>query len=260
MSTLESVVTTAPPQHDTQFYFESVTFLVEDMLFKVPKLYFERNSSIFRDMFALPTNNQSEGSNDENPIKLESIEKVEFQRLLTAMFPDLSRYTPKPVVMGREEWISVLKLSTLWTFRELRREAVDELSQMTIDPVDKVMLARDYRVEAWLMEGYTELIKRPGALSSSEKKSLGHETTVLLYEQREKALTRTLQRFGYANVSFDGLDTEVRETFWEEAIDIRFDDNAIQAASGFDGIGKDQSEPEREIPPKKSKKGKKGKH
>jgi hypothetical protein len=45
------------------------------------------------------------------------------------------------------EWISVLKLSTLRTFRELRQEAVDELSQIKIDPVDKVMLARDYRVE-----------------------------------------------------------------------------------------------------------------
>jgi hypothetical protein len=40
-------------------------------------------------MFTLPaTDNPSEGSNDENPIKLESIEKLDFQRLLTAMFPE----------------------------------------------------------------------------------------------------------------------------------------------------------------------------
>jgi hypothetical protein len=169
----------------------------------------------------------------------------------------LSRYTPKPVIMGREEWISVLKLSTLWTFRELR-QVVDELLQIKIDPVDKVMLAWDYRVEVWPMEGYTELIKQQGSLSLEEEKRLGHKTTVQLYEKREKALTCMLQQIGYANnMSFNGLDTEIHETFWEEVIDIRYNGNAIQAASGSDGIGKDQSELEREIPPKKSKKGEK---
>jgi hypothetical protein len=61
----------------------------KDTLFKVPRLYFERNSSVFRDMFALPPGGkQVEGTNDENPIKLESIQKVDFQSLLSVMFPE----------------------------------------------------------------------------------------------------------------------------------------------------------------------------
>ena len=62
---------------------------MEDALFKVPRFYFEKNSSIFRDMFALlPANREVEGTDDANPIKLESIRKVDFQRLLRVMFPE----------------------------------------------------------------------------------------------------------------------------------------------------------------------------
>lgn len=63
-------------------------FKVENTLFKVPRIYFEKGSSIFSDMFAVANADRSEGSTDENPIKLESIEKVDFQRLLNAMFPE----------------------------------------------------------------------------------------------------------------------------------------------------------------------------
>jgi hypothetical protein len=59
------------------------------MLFKVPRLYFEKKSSVFGDMFALPViDNQQEGCNDQNPIKLESIQKIDFRRLISVMFPE----------------------------------------------------------------------------------------------------------------------------------------------------------------------------
>jgi hypothetical protein len=61
---------------------------VEGSLFKVPRLYFEKNSSVFSDMFSLPAADTQEGCSDQNPIKLESILKIDFQRLLTAMFPE----------------------------------------------------------------------------------------------------------------------------------------------------------------------------
>jgi hypothetical protein len=39
-------------------------------------------------MFAVPPGDKSvEGSSDENPLELKSIQKVDFQRLLRAMFP-----------------------------------------------------------------------------------------------------------------------------------------------------------------------------
>jgi hypothetical protein len=53
-------------------------------------LYFEKNSAIFSDMFAVPRadGHDHEGSTDDHPIKLESIEKVDFRGFLKAMFPE----------------------------------------------------------------------------------------------------------------------------------------------------------------------------
>jgi hypothetical protein len=84
----------------------------------------------------------------------------------------LSRYIEKPVNMGREEWTSVLKLATLWRFGELRQEALDELAQIDIEPVDRIILAREYKVENWLVDGYMELVAQDGILSSKDKTTL----------------------------------------------------------------------------------------
>jgi hypothetical protein len=138
--------------------------------------------------------------------------------------------------MGREEWISVLKLSTLWAFGALRQKALDQLSRIEMGPIDKVMLARDYRVEAWLIEGYSGLIYRRDSLSSEERKKLGYETTIRLYEQREEAWRRTRGHWGECRPMADGSsDSEIRETFAEELIEVRYGDGAIQEASGPDG-------------------------
>jgi hypothetical protein len=74
--------------------------------------------------------------------------------------------------MGREEWISVLKLSNLWAFAELRHKAVDGLSTTNIDPVDMIMLAREYKVEILLVKGYVGLITRNEGPSVEEAKRL----------------------------------------------------------------------------------------
>jgi hypothetical protein len=123
--------------------------------------------------------------------------------------------------MGREEWISVLKLSTLWEFKDLRKEALDKLSRIEIDAVDKVMLAR---VERWLAEGYMQLVKRNGGISSEEAKKLGYETTFQLYERREDAFRRSLAHLGQADFRiFDDLEANIHKTFREELTDVRHD-------------------------------------
>jgi len=60
------------------------------VLFKVPRLPPEQKSSVFGGMFDLPMadGNQQERCNDENPIRLESIHKLDFERLMTVMFPE----------------------------------------------------------------------------------------------------------------------------------------------------------------------------
>ena len=61
---------------------------MEGELFKVPRLYFENESSIFKDMFQIPSLESREGTNDDLSITLESIKKADFAALLAAMFPE----------------------------------------------------------------------------------------------------------------------------------------------------------------------------
>ena len=123
--------------------------------------------------------------------------------------------------MGWEECISVLKLSNLWAFAELRDKAADELSTTDIDPVEMIMLAREYKVEILLVQGYVGLTTRNEGPSVEEAKRLGNETTVRLYGRRELYWKR--------NQSCTDLDDDIREVFEEELNDIKYHSEAIRS-------------------------------
>jgi hypothetical protein len=114
--------------------------------------------------------------------------------------------------MNKEEWLSVLKLSTIWAFDEIRKKAIAELSKINMDTVDKVILARTYSVGDWLYEGYTALVKREAGLSSEEAERLGYETAFRLCQRRENTFRKTHR-------SFEGLGTEICRAFQAELID-----------------------------------------
>lgn len=92
--------------------------------------------------------------------------------------------------MEEEEWISVLKLSSLWGFSSLREEAISQLSGSTMDPISWVELARKYRVKEWLIAGYGDLVKRPASISMEESERLGWRTAIQLYQLREECIKR----------------------------------------------------------------------
>jgi hypothetical protein len=147
--------------------------------------------------------------------------------------------------MGSEEWISVLKLSTMWTFGELRQGAITQLGRLNINPVDKVMLARDYRVESLLKQGYKELVKRKEGPSLEEAKVLGYEAAIHLYKKRERhhreSAPASIQMRQRANIS---LDTDIEKTFKEELDDIKRDSKAIEEASKTNVHGMDNDQPD----------------
>lgn len=94
--------------------------------------------------------------------------------------------------MSEEEWISVLKLSTLWGFSDLREKAIGELAWRTMDPVSRVELARKYRVKEWLIAGYRDLVKRSASISMEESERLGWRTAIQLYQLREECVPAQL--------------------------------------------------------------------
>ncbi|KAJ7509740.1 hypothetical protein B0H11DRAFT_1659872, partial [Mycena galericulata] len=160
---------------------------VEDRIFKVPRYHFERNSEIFATTFTLPAadNIHAEGNSDENPFVLEGISSIDFQRLLKILYPlDI----PQVLSMPKDDWISVLKLSTLWYFLEARDLAIQQLTNQVTDSVERILLARKYEVSAWLRIGYTDLARREEGISLVDAEKIGWKTTVQLYHSREAAI------------------------------------------------------------------------
>lgn len=168
-----------------EFYGGSVTFLVEDFLFKVPREPFQTGSTVFRDMFLLPQGETVEGLNDERPIKLDGIAMDEFEQLLRVLLYRNYGTSPR-LPAGVAQWTSVLKLSTLWEFDELRKAAIDALSTaLCNDPIDRVILSSRFGITAWLLPALNELAQRPESLSVGEANRLGIETALMVASVRE---------------------------------------------------------------------------
>ncbi|KAJ7020613.1 hypothetical protein C8F04DRAFT_290901 [Mycena alexandri] len=203
------------------YYLESVIFKVEERTFKVPRYHFEHSSEIFSTTFTLPAvdNVQAEGHSDENPFVLEGISSVDFHRLLKVLYP---LNIPQILAMPKEDWISVLKLSTQWYFLDARELAIQQLTNRTdIGSVERILLARQYDVATWLRMGYTDLARREEGISLEDAAKIGWETTVRLYQTREAAIKSYTQSYPnrhsqYGNQSrFQQADVEgtFREDF-----------------------------------------------
>ncbi|KAF9445060.1 hypothetical protein P691DRAFT_762826 [Macrolepiota fuliginosa MF-IS2] len=111
-------------ERDTEYYMETTTVLLDNCLFKIPLYYFSRYSDVFSTAFTLPPpiDGMRGGQSDQNPIKLEGVSKDDFRGLLRAMYPTGPAIPGKDLVLA--EWISALKLATMWGFAEIRRRAI----------------------------------------------------------------------------------------------------------------------------------------
>jgi hypothetical protein len=88
-------------------------------------------------------------------------------------------------VLEQEEWVSVLKLATMWDFEDIRNEAINRVALMTRDPVEKIVLARTYHVEQWLVPALNDLVRRTEPLSLEEAVKLGWDYTLKIGQVRE---------------------------------------------------------------------------
>ncbi|KAF8216959.1 hypothetical protein K438DRAFT_1559229, partial [Mycena galopus ATCC 62051] len=157
---------------------------VEDCLFNVPRYHFERTSEIFATMLTLPPGDavEVEGQSDDNPIVLDGISEVDFRALLKILYP-LTDF------MSKDEWLSVLKLSTQWRFLEARDLAIAQLNNHSdIGDVELILLARQYDVATWLRKGYMSIAERSEIISEEEAQKLGWQTAFRLSQLREKRI------------------------------------------------------------------------
>jgi len=171
-------------EDSNEFYWDPFFVKVEDKLFCVPRCEFVQSSEVFADMFLLPSGPAThiEGQDRDHPVVLEGYKKDEFTSLLKVMYPRATSLISGRNIelnLKKEEWVSALKLSTIWNMTKIRQYAIHCLStKVTLSPIEKILLARAHRVGAWLDEGVTNLANRDFNLSPTleDLATLGWET------------------------------------------------------------------------------------
>jgi hypothetical protein len=92
----------------------------------------------------------------------------------------------------------------MWTFKEIRALAIDNLDQSTMGPVEQVLAAKQYNVPKWLRSGYIALVERHETLSVTEAGQLGYLTAILLFQIREQVRERGGGKHSLSNNIRDG--------------------------------------------------------
>ncbi|KAJ7647890.1 hypothetical protein FB45DRAFT_734421 [Roridomyces roridus] len=167
-----------------RFFFPdgNIIFLVETTLYRVHRYFFERDSVIFATMFTLPSvaGERPEGEVVENPIILEGVNALDFDRFLAVLYP--MNFAARDIGTV-EEWTSVLSLATRWDFFSLRELAMQYLDQNTA-AVERIALGRRYDIPSWLTAAYTEVCERKDPLTLAEGRLLGVDDTIRIGQVR----------------------------------------------------------------------------
>jgi hypothetical protein len=85
----------------------------------------------------------------------------------------------------------VLDLSTCWDFTSVRRLALNNIQPPT--PHDRLLLARTYSVDHWVIPALSALCERGASISLDEARQMDIEDVVLVTTVREDIRSRNLQ-------------------------------------------------------------------
>ncbi|KAH6910284.1 hypothetical protein BKA70DRAFT_1399222 [Coprinopsis sp. MPI-PUGE-AT-0042] len=147
--------------------------VVEGLLFKVPNHHFVKASSYFAINYCLP------GADAVQRVWLPDARVDEFRSPLRVLYPRLSK----------DEWLSVLKLSTRWFFNDLRNVANAQLEHLELTDTERVVLGKKYHISRWVLAGYDGLVRHlDGLIPYDDAQQIGCQTTLVLYMCREKRL------------------------------------------------------------------------
>jgi hypothetical protein len=97
----------------------------------------------------------------------------------------------------------------MWEFGEIRKLAIGKLSQLIIDAVERVVIARDYHIVEWLIPSINVLAQRKEPMGVLDVSCLGWDYVLKIAEVRESFSAGVLQsdyckdcrRFGFQHVS-----------------------------------------------------------
>ena len=119
-----------------------------------------------------------------------------------------------------DQWVSVLKLTTMWRFTRLRRATIDKMTPMldSVDPIRRITLARVYDVAQWLLPGLHALARRTEPLKMNEVEPLGLQTFGRMAQVRESfvAVQGRAGMYGLSSRSTHDFEAVIRRVFSDE--------------------------------------------
>ncbi|TEB32651.1 hypothetical protein FA13DRAFT_1708692 [Coprinellus micaceus] len=202
----------ATVQRHPKYFIDFVIFRVEDVIFKVPKNFLTRDSSLFETIFACPPGSEeAEGVNEARPIVLPDATMEEFEILMDFYheWPDGPRKPDEAdiTVAGAppkqkskfkkgekitDRLFTLPPISTRLLFDNARELVLKTLEQpgalSSFPPTEKIQLARKHDVDQWLRPAYTyiDLCQRPKHLEEKDVEAIGLVTVLLMAKARER--------------------------------------------------------------------------
>ncbi|KAF8270207.1 hypothetical protein EI94DRAFT_816055 [Lactarius quietus] len=168
----------------SKYFFKdgNVTFLVDGFLYCVHRFFFSRDSEYFSTRFAQLEVRDHEALS--TIISLGDIECEDFEAFLSVLYPENFEEHD----LSYEQWRSVLDLTTRWGFDSLRKLALTSIKPRTA--YDRLLLARKYAVDDWVIPALTGLCDRASPLSLDEAREMSIEDVVLIATVREDIRSR----------------------------------------------------------------------
>lgn len=193
---------------------------VGEYTFRVHSYFFTRESQLFKDRLTISEAGMSlegSGSSMSNAIILDDfdITPEEFESFLKVFYNPRYYYYELPY--PEQEWSSILRLSNLWGFDNVKELAIQQLETLDLPLVDRIVLYQDHNVD-WDLRVplYVALASRENTLDHEESQRLGFRTAIGIFHARERL--RSLATGGMSPLPDDvGLEAagEVVTTIFE---------------------------------------------
>ncbi|TRM69022.1 hypothetical protein BD626DRAFT_392453 [Schizophyllum amplum] len=171
----------------SEYYAEdgNLSILVSGTLFRVW-------TGLFRAPHSLAFGKQYPGldaTDDASPLRFDaSVTDKDFEKFLWVLNPRvIGEFRTQTV----DDWVTVLRLSSLWEFVAIRNLAIERLGSLKIDPVRKIVIHLQYKIgPEWAFDAFDALCRRREPLNMDEGRDVAVEVVTKVATARE-ALSKT---------------------------------------------------------------------
>ncbi|KAL1751179.1 hypothetical protein FB107DRAFT_174278, partial [Schizophyllum commune] len=153
--------------------------LDDGTIYNVHRYFFDAYSSRFAEDYLAEIDLVDE---EDNAITLSDVGRQDFDRFLSVIYPSAISVRD---IHTADEWLSVLRLATRWSFDDLRALSLHELEPIA-SAVDKVVIARELGKPEWLVPALVDVCMAPEWLNLEDAERLGMPTVVEVGRIREE--------------------------------------------------------------------------